>query len=888
VIQKSTGDTLALMYIAFNSPNMNNQQINDYLTRVIQPKLQTVPGVSQAQILGGQSFAMRVWLDPRRLASLGLNLQDVVNAINANNYQAAPGATKGTLVQYDVTVNTDLHSVQDFERMVISTNNGAVIRLSDVARIELGAESYDFSVKFDGKGAVFMGLFASPEANPLTVIKAVREELPQLEAQYPTGFVSNVVYDGTKYISDSIHEVIRTILEATGIVVLVIFLFLGSIRTVIIPVVAIPLSIIGTCALMLAMGYSINLLTLLAMVLSIGLVVDDAIVVVENVYRHLEEGLKPFDAAIKGAREIAVPVISMTITLAAVYAPIGFLGGLTGALFTEFAFTLAMTVILSGVIALTLSPMLSSKVMSESLMQNRFVHRVDVVFESIRRWYEKRLKNALLYRPVTLVFAVIVFASCIFMAMTSQKELAPEEDQGFIMTIVQAPTSANINYTELYTKELNPIYESIPEIDHYFVINGAMGVNGAFSGAVLKSFDERKRSQKVVQQVLQQKEGSIAGLQAFPIPLPSIPGTSSGGMPFQFIITTTKDYASLFEIAKAMEKKAQASGLFMFINSDLAFDKPNVELTIDRDKAANMGITMQSIASALANALGGNFVSRFSMSGQSYEVIPQFEQSDRLTPDLLKNIHVSDASGNMVSLGNFVSIKMISAPPALNQFQQLNSATLQGMTMPGHTIAEGLAYFQSLVPTMLPQGFSYDYGGELRQSVQEGNGLLYAFFFSLLIIYLVLAAQFESFTDPLIILISVPMSLCGALLFVNLGLSTLNIYSGIGLVTLIGLISKHGILMVEFANNLQRSQKLSIREAIIQSASIRLRPILMTTTAMVLGVLPLLMAKGPGAVSRFDVGLVIASGMLIGTCFTLFVVPTVYTFLARDHRNELS
>ena len=887
IIQKSTGASFALMYVAYTSDNMNNQQIYDYLSRVVQPKLQTIEGVSQAQILGGQPFAMRIWLDPVKIASLGLNVSDVINAINSNNYQTAAGTTKGKYVAYNVNVNTDVQSVTAFENLMISNDNGAIVRLKDVAKVELGAESYDSSVIFDGKNGVFIGIYPSPTANPLAAAKLVRAALPGLEKQYPPGFHSTIVYDGTQYISTSIKEVIRTIIEATLIVIVVIFLFLGSLRTVIIPVVTIPLSLVGACFLMLAMGYSLNLMTLLAMVLAIGLVVDDAIIVVENVYRHMEEGMKAFDAAIKGAREIAVPVISMTITLAAVYAPIGFMGGVTGALFKEFAFTLAMTVILSGIIALTLSPMLASKVMSSNIGENKFVKIIDKIFEGLKNWYHKRLINSLNFRAVTVVFAIIVLSSCVFMAITSQKELAPEEDQGFIFTIANGPSYANIDYTQKYTAELSSLYSTIPVIDHYFVINGASGTNGAFAGAVLVPWNQRKESQKELIQVLQKEQNGISGMQIFSVSPPSIPGTSSGGFGIDFVITTTSSYAELYSVSQAMLEAAQKSGLFLFMQNDLSFDNPNLEVNIDRDKAAALGINMDQIGQSLSYFLGGNDTSRFILDGQSYEVIPQVPQAKRFNPSDLKSIYVTDAAGDLISLDNIVTMDLVSAPSALNQFQQLNSATLGGAVMPGHTADEALAYLQNLAATTLPSGFGYDYGGQTRQQVQEGNTMLYTFLFSLIVIYLVLAAQFESFRDPLIILISVPMSICGALIFVNLGLSTLNIYSGIGLITLIGLISKHGILMVDFANNLQRSENLSIHDAIAKAAAIRLRPILMTTVSMVLGVLPLILSQGPGAVSRFDVGLVIFTGMLIGTCFTLFVVPTVYTFLAKDHRGEL-
>lgn len=888
VIQKSTGSSIDLMYIAFNSHHMNNQQINDYLSRVVQPKIETLPGVAKAEILGGQKFAMRVWLEPQRLAALGLTVSDVLSALKTNNYQTAAGATKGKYVAYDIAIDTDIHDVDAFKNMVVKNDHGAIIRLQDIAKVELGAESYNFSVTFRGEDGVFMGVSITPEANPLTVAAEVRAEFPKLASLYPPGFTGHIVYDGSNYIRDAIKEVARTIGEATLIVVIVIFLFLGAFRAVLIPVITIPLSMVGICSLILAMGYSINLMTLLAMVLAIGLVVDDAIVVVENIYRHLEEGMSSLQAALRGAREITTPIIAMTITLAAVYAPIGFMTGVTGSLFKEFAFTLAMTVILSGFIALTLSPMMASKMLNQTVMHNRFVIIIDKFFSTVKRFYERLLSNALNYRSVTVVFAIIIMSSCIFMALTSKTELAPQEDQGFLLTVVNAPSYANLNFVERYTQQLNKIYQTFPALQYYFVLNGLPNESSAISIAIMQPWDKRKLSQNKAQQLLQQRENSIAGVQVISAQLPSIPTSAPGTSPFQFVITTTSDYSQLYSISEKLLHVAQNSGLFMYAINDLSFDKPELSVHIDRDKAAALGITMQQVGDTLSGLLGGNYVNRFSMLGQGYEVISQVPQSLRYNPGQLNAIYVSDNSGNMIPLSSFVTMKLVAAPSQLNQFQQLNSATINGMVMPGHTSNEAIHFLQQQAAKILPDGFSYDYAGQTRQDVHEGNTLLYTFLFSLIIIYLVLAAQFESFRDPWIILISVPMSIAGALIFINLGLSTLNIYSGIGLITLVGLISKHGILMVDFANKLQQEKGLSVHDAIIQAAAIRLRPILMTTMAMVFGMIPLLIAVGPGAVSRFDIGLVIATGMLIGTCFTLFVLPTVYTFIARDYRKQMS
>jgi len=883
VIQKATGNSLALMYIGFNSKDMNNQQITDYLARVVQPKLQAIDGVAKAEIIGGQDYAMRIWLDTEKMAALNITSDDVVATLQAQNFQAAAGQIKGKYVLYNINAKTDLNHSQQFQDIIIKNQNSALIRLKDIARVELGAKSYDSSVYFNGKNAVFIGIQSTPTANPLTVIDDVKKMLPELAHEYPPEFDGKIVYDSTEYIRSSLHEVARSISEATLIVIIVVFLFLGSFRTVTIPIVTIPLSLIGVCSLMFAMGYSLNLLTLLAMVLAIGLVVDDAIVVVENIYRHIEEGLTPKEAAIKGAREIATPIISMTTTLAAVYAPIGFMTGLTGALFKEFAFTLAFAVILSGIIALTLSPMMCSKILSSSYTEQRFVQLIDEFFGNLKARYEYKLRSILNFRSVTVVFAMIILLSCGLLADTTTSELAPDEDQSILFVSATAPEYANINYLTHYTDQLNEIYRNIPEMQDYFVINGMGSVNNAISGLILKPWNERSKSQSGVQKELEPQLGKIAGLNTVGFPLPSIPGQSDG-LPVQFVVTSTDDYIVINQVLEKLRDAAMKSGWFLFVDTDLKFNKPELEVNIDRNKAASLGVNMQTIGNTLGTLLGGNYVNRFSREGDSYEVIPEVPDELRENPGKINDYYVmADTSKTLVPLSSIVDLKVNTVPNSLNQFQQLNSATLEGLVMPGKSLTDALAYLRTQAKEILPTGVSFDYAGQSRQAIQEGNALIYTFFFALIFIYLVLCAQFESFSDPFIILISVPMSIAGALIPLNIGFATLNIYTGIGLVTLIGLISKHGILMVDFANKLQQNEGLSIHDAIIKSASLRLRPILMTTAAMILGVLPLLMASGAGAKSRFDIGLVISSGMFIGTCFTLFVVPTMYTLLARKH-----
>lgn len=886
VIKKDTGSQIDLMYIGFSSDVMSQGQITDYLTRVVQPKLQTIFGVAAAEILGGNTFAMRIWLNTQKMAAYHISANDVVAAIQQNNYQSAPGETNGQYIAYNLNAKTDLHTEEQFKEMVIKNVNGTLIRLQDIADVELGAQNYDTSVIFNGQKAVFVGIKATPTGNPLSVIDAVQKQLPVLEKNFPPGLHANVVYDATKYIRASIHEVIKTILEATAIVVIVIFLFLGSVRSVLIPVVTIPLSLVGVCSLMLFLGYSINLLTLLAMVLAIGLVVDDAIVVVENIHRHIEEGMKPFNAAIQGAREIAAPIISMTVTLAAVYAPIGFMTGLTGDLFKEFAFTLASAVIISGIIALTLSPMMCSKILPAVVVKTGFIGFVEKRFEQLKNFYQKRLHNVLNYRYITLIFAITVLVSCYFFFVGTTTELAPNEDQSVLFVGSTAPEYANSDYVTAFTQQFNKIFESLPETQDYFIINGAEGgVNSIFGGDILKPWNERKRSQDEINPILQEQLSQIAGLNTVVFPLPALP-TGDTDLPIQFVITSTDDYQKLNAVSDRLLDVAKRSGMFMFIDNTLKFTKPELEINIDRDKAAQLGITMQDIGNAMATVMGGNYINLFSGQGQSYQVIPEAKRQFRLNPSDINYNYIKTATGDMVPLSTVISYQEKVIPNSLTHFQQLNSATLQGLMMPGKTIGDGLKFLQQQADKMLPKGMSYDYAGQSRQFIQESGALMYTFFFAIIFIYLVLAAQFESLRDPFIVLISVPMSICGALVFLYLGLATINIYTQVGLITLIGLISKHGILMVDFANKLQQKEGLTPRAAIEKAASIRLRPILMTTAAMVVGVVPLILATGAGAKSRFDIGLVIATGMAIGTMFTLFVVPTMYLFLAGKKTAE--
>ncbi len=882
VVLKLTGQTTALLYLSFNSEVLNRSQITDYLTRVIQPRLQTINGVASAQILGAQTFAMRIWLNPDRMAALGVTPLDVRNALSQNNFTTAAGQVKGDFVQTTINAQTSLKSAEAFGRLVVSTRGDALIRLQDIAEIELGPESADSSSAFDGLKAVFIGIYATPTANPLTVIKQVRDSFPQLQSQLPPGLDAAIAYDATKFIDASIAEVQKTLIEAALIVVVVIFLFLGNLRSTLIPIVTIPLSLVGVMFALLALGYSINLLTLLALVLAIGLVVDDAIVVVENIHRHIEDGMAPFDAALVGAREIAVPVISMTITLAAVYAPIGFVSGLTGALFREFAFTLAGAVIVSGIIALTLSPMMCSRLLRHDTAKSGFSAFLDRLFDRLKNSYQRVLHRSLNARPAMLILLAGSIVAVVVMYQGTAKELAPEEDQGILFNVVQTPPAGNLDYLERTTADLYEIFKKVPEKEHVFAINGSdADVHQAFAGILFKPWNERKRSQQQIMQSLQPAVAGVASGQVQTFPLPSLPG-SAGGPPFQFVITTTGDHRQLADVLADIKADAQKSGMFIFVDGDLRFETPQIELRIDHDKANRLGIRMSDIGVTLATLLGGNLVNRFDLYGRSYKVIPQVPRDYRLTEDWLTRYQVRTTTGQLVPLSSVASVSRSVQPNALTSFQQLNSAKLVGAPFPGRTMGEAIDYIKAKAAEKLPEGFGYDFDAESRQYEQETGTLVLTFALALIIIYLVLAAQYESFRDPLIILIALPTSMFGALLPLSFGLGSINIYTQIGLVTLIGLISKHGILMVDYANRLQLEGK-SRREAIEEAAAIRLRPILMTTAAMVVAMVPLLTASGAGAASRFAIGLVIASGMTIGTAFTLFVTPAVYTYLAREH-----
>lgn len=890
IITVAIGQSIDSMYIGFYSKVLPANYITDYLIRVVQPKLQAINGVQVAEIVGGRTIALRSWLDPIKLAGYALTPADIYNKLGQNDFVSASGRTKGEMFTMDLTATTNISSVDDFKNLVLKAKNDAIVRLGDISKVTLGAQSYDTAVEFDGQPAVYIGIKVAPAANLLNVIDAVKHVMPSIQEQLPEGLSGRIVYDASAFVNSSIHEVVRSLVEALVIVTIVIFLFLGSARSVIIPVIAMPLSLIGTFFIMLLLGYSINLLTLLAMVLAIGLVVDDAIIVVENIHRHIEEGMRPMAAALQGAGELASPIVAISVVLIAVYIPIGFMGGLTGALFTEFAFTLAGAVGVSAIIALTLSPMMCSRFLKPSHNNgtSKLTEFVDKLFDRLRQVYQRTLNNALNYLSVIAVFAIIILTSNYFLFTTSKSELAPQEDLGAILTSINAAPNSTLQQTQLYSHAVNNIFFKFPETDHTFMIDGVNGTTGvsalnySIGGMVLKPWDQRKLTTNQLQPTVQDDLDKIAGAKIAAFQLPSLPGGGSG-LPIQFVIQTTKSFDELNTVTQEIVKRASESGLFLFIDPDLKIDKSQSTVVIDRDKVSELGLTMEDIGNTISAALSENYVNYFDYVGRSYQVIPQVMHNDRLTNNQLLDYYIKSINGTTVPLGTVVHLDTSVVPESINHFQQLNSATISAVASPDVTMGQALGALQTIAKEVLPEDYSIDYAAQSRQFIQESGGLVVTFFFALIIIFLSLAAQFESFRDPFIVLISVPMSICGAMIFISMGIggATLNIYTEVGLVTLIGLISKHGILIVQFANDLQKQGK-SKHDAVIEAAAVRLRPILMTTAAMVLGVLPLIMATGAGAVSRFDIGLVITTGISIGTLFTLFVVPAMYMFLADD------
>ena len=882
------GQSLDALIIGFSSEELSPNQITDYLVRNVQPRLQAVPGVQTAELLGGQNFALRAWLDPGKLAAYGLTATDVTNALAGNNVVSGIGTTKGQMVQLNLTASTTLHSAQEFRNLVIKQVNGGIIRLGDVANVTLGSDDYESSVQYNGQKGVYLGIQTVPSASLLAVVNGVKAVLPSIQQQLPAGLSGDVIYDSTVFVNSSITEVERSLAETVLIVTLVVFAFLGSPRSVIIPVVTIPLSLIGTFAVMLVLNFSINLLTLLALVLAIGLVVDDAIIVVESVNRHLEEGMRPRDAALRAARDLANPIIAMTVVLVAVYVPIGFQAGLTGALFTEFAFTVVGAVTMSAIVALTLSPMMCGVLLQAHAQGeqrgwfDRLTSLIDRVFSRLQRSYERRLRGSLRTIPVTLLFAALVICSIYFLYSSASSELAPQDDQGVVILLPTSAPDATLQQEELWGDQVQGIMAKIPEADQTFEVISPIQ---SISGVTLKPWDQRRRGATAIQQELQNQLNTVAGQRIVAFQPPALPGAE--GLPIQFVLKSTQPISTLYPQSQKFLADATASGLFLFVDSDLKVDAPQQVIDIDRDKAAGLGLSMTDVGTALGGLLGGGYTNYFSLGSRSYKVISQVQQRDRLTIDQVMRYQIATVNGAPIPISAIASVRQETVPETITHFQQQNSATVQGVPAPGVSQADALHALQRIAAQDLPSDVLIDYAGPLRQFVQETSGFVATFGLALIIIFLALAALFESFRDPLVILVSIPMSMAGALVFISLGLggASLNIYTEVGLVTLMGLISKHGILIVEVANEAQRAGMTKL-DAIIHAAGVRLRPILMTTAAMVLGVVPLITASGAGAASRFNMGLVIASGLSIGTLFTLFVLPAVYLVIAARHRTE--
>ena len=882
------GQSLDALIIGFASNELGPNQVTDYLVRNVQPRLQAVPGVQTAELLGQQNFAMRAWLDPAKLAAYGLSATDVTTALGNNNVIAGIGTTKGQMVQFNLTASTTLHSAQEFRNLVVKQVNGGIIRLGDVANVTLGSDDYESSVEYNGQKGVYIGIQTVPSASLLAVIDGVKAVLPSIQQQLPNGLSGDVIYDSTVFVNSSITEVERSLAETVLIVTLVVFAFLGSPRSVIIPVVTIPLSLIGTFAVMLILGFSINLLTLLALVLAIGLVVDDAIIVVESVNRHLEEGMRPRDAAIQAARDLANPIIAMTVVLIAVYVPIGFQRGLTGALFTEFAFTVVGAVTMSAIVALTLSPMMCGFLLRPHAQakarswSDRLTAGIDVVFSRLQRGYERRLRGSLRTLPVTLLFAALVIGSIYFLYGSASSELAPQEDQGVVILLPTSAPDATLQQKQLFGDQMQAILSAVPEGDQSFQV---ISPTQSIAGITLKPWDDRKRDATTIQRALQNQLSTITGQRVVAFLPPALPGAQ--GLPIQFVLISTHPISTLYPQAQKFLADAVASGMFLFIDSDLKVDAPQEVIEIDRDKAAQLGLSMSQVGNALGGLLGGAYTNYFSLGSRSYKVISQVQQRSRLTMDQVMRYQIATVNGAPIPISAIARVRQETVPETITHFQQQNSATISGVPALGVSQADAFHTLQEIAVRDLPSDVLIDYAGPLRQFVQESSGFVGTFGLALIIIFLSLAALFESFRDPLVILVSIPMSIAGALVFISLGLggASLNIYTEVGLVTLMGLISKHGILIVEVANEAQRAG-MSKLEAIIHAAGVRLRPILMTTAAMVLGVVPLITASGAGAASRFNMGLVIASGLSIGTLFTLFVLPAVYLVIAARHATQ--
>lgn len=871
----------ASFYISFTSDERPAPAITDWLSRTIQPQLSTLPGIQRVTIEGGRHIAMRIWMDPDRLAALNLAPGDVQAALQRNNYISAVGQTKSSLVQINLLANTDLRSVAEFSDLIVAERDGAVVRLGDVARVELGAEEADAIAKYSTKEGVYLGVWPLIGANELTVADTLRQEMTRIEASLPEDIDMRLVWDGTRFMRDALREITKTLGETMLIVALAVFLFLGSVRTAFVPLVAMPVSLIGSAIVMYLFGFSLNLLTILAIVLSVGLVVDDAIVVVENIERHVQLGKSRIQAAILGARELVGPIIAMTITLAVVYTPIAFQGGLTGSLFLEFAITLAAAVIVSGIVAVTLSPVMSAQFIHPHGEQGFLTTRVNRIFDRIRRTYERMLDGALSMRAAIVIAAVVITLAAWPLYQFSQRELAPVEDQSHISLFMEAAPDSALQETDRQSRTVINALTGFPETDFVWSVTFNWG---GYGGIVARDWTERERS---TQQMIGDVWGavsSIPGLRVFPRLDPPLP--TPGQFDVELVLQSSGDLKQLIDIVDAVVAAGWQSGKFMYVDSDLKIDLPEARVILDRERIADLGLDLATVGRELGTLLGGGYVNRFNYFDRSYKVIPQIGLEGRGSVGPLLDLKIRTPEGRLVPVSTFTSIETSAAPRTLNRFQQRNAVRIFGGVQPGVTKSEGLAVLEAAALLAADPGVTLDYAGESRQIRLESAALSTTLAFSLVLIYLVLAAQFQSFRDPLIVLLgSVPLAISGALLFSFLELTTINVYSQVGLITLVGLIAKNGILVVEFANKLQAAGADRLTAA-REAASTRLRPVLMTSAATVFGHLPLILVAGPGAAARNSIGTILVAGMLVGTLFTLFVVPVFYSLIAADHRRR--
>ena len=882
VIAKVEADANPVIWVAFSSDKHSALEVTDVASRIVKPKLQTLAGAADVRVFGERKFAMRIWLDRQRLAAYQMTPADVEDALRKQNVEVPAGRIESREREFSVVATTDLKTIEQFAAVIVKTVNGYPVRVGDLGRVEIGPAAERSAVRFNGRSAVALGVIKQATANPLELSKALRKELPKVISELPAGMSADIAYDSSVFIDRSIKSVFKTVVEAILLVLAIILFFLRNLRATLIPLVTIPVSLIGAFAIMLMLGFTINTLTLLALVLAIGLVVDDAIVVLENVYRHIENGMPRRQAALQGSKEIGFAVVAMTLTLAAVYAPVAFMTGRTGKLFIEFALTLAGAVLVSGFVALTLSPMMCSVLLRHEEKHGKVYLLIEGFLNWLNSGYKRVLTVALNQRWIVVVGFVAVAVACVVLLKTLKSELAPVEDRGIILGVFLGPDGATLDYTEKYGRQIEAIYSQTENIERYFVVAGNPTVSQGISFVGLTDWNDRTRRSSDIAKELFPKFMGIPGVLAFPITPPSL-GQSPRERPINFVIVTSAAYEELQGVTNQFLAELAKNPGLTNVDTDLKLNKPELSVKVKRDQAADMGVSVESIGRTLETLLGGRQVTRFKRDGEQYDVIVQVADVDRRNPDDIRGIYARGQNGSMISLDNLVSVSETIAPRELNHFGQRRAVTITANLAPGYTMGEALTYMDGIANQLLKPGFAVDYNGQSREFRQSASSLALTFGLALAFIYLVLAAQFESFRDPFIIMLTVPLSMAGALLALWLTGGTLNVYSQIGLVTLVGLITKHGILIVEFANQLQE-KGLGLKEAVIESATLRLRPILMTTGAMVLGAVPLALAVGAGAESRQQIGWVIVGGLLLGTFLTLFVVPTVYSLLAAQKK----